>query len=100
MSKLALKDRVPRSYDSQVFADLFSRIEMQVNQLAEGSIYGRHASATAAPTLGNYVKSDIVWNSDTSVLGTAGGQYVILGWVCYVSGNPGTWAEMRAVTGT
>ena len=47
-------------------------------------IIRRHGQGTAAPTAGEFHKSDIVWNLEPAV-----GQPV--GWVCIVSGTPGTW---------
>lgn len=52
---------------------------------------------TAAPTAGNYVKGDIVWNSDPSAVADTQSDYVIVGWICTASGTPGTWKEMRVL---
>ena len=84
MSKLALYRRVPGQYDVKTFADLFRHIEQQVNALSEGRVSARHASMTAAPTAGEWAIGDIVWNS-----APASASYI--GWVCTVSGTPGTW---------
>lgn len=40
--------------------------------------------ADEIPTSGNYVKGDIVWNSDVKPSGN-------IGWVCIRSGSPGDW---------
>lgn len=74
----------------------------QLNQLSEGQINAANNAATAAPTGAavNYNRGDFIRNSAPSVLGTAGSQYVLMGWVCVASGAPGTWAESRTLTGT
>lgn len=53
----------------------------------------------AAPTTGTWAQGDKVKNSSPSEAGTAGSKYVVIGWVCAVSGTPGTWVEMRCLTG-
>lgn len=46
---------------------------------------------TAAPTSGDYLQGDMVWNSSP----TSGGY---IGWVCTVSGNPGTWKTFGLIS--
>lgn len=75
-------------------------IGQQVNQLSEGRMVARYNATTAAPTTGPHARGDFVPNSEPSVLGVAGSQYVITGWLCTVSGEPGTWVEQRSLTGT
>lgn len=100
MSKLAIKDRVPRKYDPQVFSDVVRQLEEQINLLSEGRARAYHGALTAAPTLGSWARGDEIKNSEPSVLGPAGSRYVITGWICTTSGSPGTWVEMRTLTGT
>jgi hypothetical protein len=60
-------------------------------------------AGTATPSAGNaaqWYAGDIIRNTAPSVLGTAGSRYVITGWVCTAQGDPGTWNEMRTLTGT
>lgn len=71
----------------------------QINQLAEGRITAFYSALTAAPTSGPWMQGDSVKNSAPSELGTAGSKYVIEGWVCVVSGTPGTWVQKRFLTG-
>lgn len=101
MSKLALVNRVPRQYDAASIQEIVRLIEQQENQHAEGRINARHGAMTAAPTLGTGVKGDIVWNSNPSETSNAvtGESYIILGWECTSSGSPGTWKELRVLTG-
>ena len=57
------------------------------------------AVASAAPASGTWKVGDMVWNSVPTEAGSAASKYVITGWVCTVAGAPGTWLEMRALTG-
>ena len=75
------------------------RLAQQMNSLSEGQIYASHTAATAAPTTGTYVVGDQVRNSAPAEAGSVGSKYVIIGWVCTVAGTPGTWLEMRTLTG-
>ncbi len=49
-----------------------------------------HMYGEVAPSAGEYVKGDIVWNTNPQV-----GSYA--GWICTVSGNPGRWAAFGAI---
>ena len=78
---------------------LFRDIAAQVNAISEGAISGATNAQTAAPTTGAWQRGDQVRNSAPSELGTAGSKYVVLGWICVTAGTPGTWKEMRCLTG-
>lgn len=78
---------------------LFRDMASQVNGMAEGRIHNYHNADTAAPTTGEYQQGDFVLNSTPSELGTAGSKYLIHGWRCVSSGTPGTWKDMRFLTG-
>lgn len=54
---------------------------------------------TAAPISGNWVVGDFVRNSSPAEAGGAGSKYIISGWICTVSGTPGTWLQARVLTG-
>ena len=75
-------------------------IAKQVNAVSEGRIAGHHNAATSAPTTGLYQRGDYLRNSAPAVLGAAGSQYIVKGWVCITSGDPGTWVQDRGLTGT
>jgi hypothetical protein len=60
----------------------------------------RFVDGTAAPIALAWNKGDFVRNISPSVLGSAGSQYILFGWVCTVAGTPGTWVEQRMLTGT
>ena len=85
---------------SKSLAQLLPGFAKQVNAVSEGRITGHHNAATSAPTTGLYQRGDYLRNSQPQVLGTAGSQYVVKGWVCVASGEPGTWAQDRGLTGT
>lgn len=69
-----------------------------LNALIEGRIYVRYTD-TAAPTTREWVIGDVVWNSAVAEAGSPGSKYAIMGWVCTTAGEPGTWKEMRTLTG-
>lgn len=79
---------------------LIGRTNQQVNAITEGQAAAVHSAMTAAPTTGSSAVGDFVLNSAPSVAGAGGSQYIIHGWRCTVSGTPGTWVEMRTLTGT
>lgn len=54
---------------------------------------------SAAPTTGTWALGDLVYNTSPSEQGTAGGKYVIRGWICVAAGTPGTWVQDRGLTG-
>ena len=59
-----------------------------------------YLEGTAAPVDGEYIIKQIIWNSAPTVAGTVGSQYIIAGWKKIAAGIPGTWVEMRSLTGT
>ena len=99
--RLDPRPSMPQSAESLVrrLVELFSRVNTQVNGITEGRISSDHSASTAAPTTGTWIQGDKVQNSAPSELGSASSKYVITGWVCVVSGTPGTWVEMRCLTG-
>ena len=89
----------PLPTHSPALALLHKKIAEQVNALSEGRIVARYNAATAAPTTGTYALGDEIKNSAPSELGTTPNKYVIDGWKCVVGGTPGTWVQMRFLTG-
>lgn len=77
---------------------LFRRVAATVNGMAEGRLSAVDSFA-AAPTAGTWAKGDFVRNNNPAELGTAGGRYVVTGFLCVASGTPGTWVSVRAATG-
>lgn len=99
--RLDPRPTIPESPQSMVrrLVELFVRVNGQVNNLTEGRISADHSATTAAPTTGTWIQGDEVRNSAPTEAGTASSKYVIVGWKCVASGTPGTWVEMRCLTG-
>lgn len=101
--KLPLDPRLPQNDDIALLRrrlyDVFRETAAQVNALSEGQAQATYNATTAAPTVGNYRQGDVVKNSAPTEQGTAGSKYVVLGWICTVSGSPGTFVPMRVLTG-
>lgn len=77
----------------------WANMAIQVNASSEGLVSGATNASTAPPTTGDHQRGDIVRNSAPSELGTAGSKYVITGWQCVAAGTPGTWVQLRSLTG-
>lgn len=77
---------------------LWASLATRVNGLSEGRITATSAF-TAAPTAGTWHVGDFVRNSAPVEAGSAASKYVVTGWVCITSGEPGTWLECRCLTG-
>ena len=104
--KLPLDPLLPRpgspDFDGGLYQrlyTLFRTFAAQINTLAEGSLNAAHNAATAPPSAGTYAQGDTLRNKAPVEAGTAGSKYVITGWVCIAGGTPGTWREMRCLTG-
>ena len=79
--------------------DHFRAIAKKVNALASGNFAAVENTATAAPTTGTWAQGDVVLNSNPAEAGGAGAKYIVIGWKCTVGGTPGTWLQMRTLTG-
>jgi len=84
VSKLNGAVRLSQDYNRQTLFDVIRKIEEQVNTLSEGGQAAYYGARTSAPTVGDYKRGDWVKNSAPSSAG-------YFGWVCTVSGTPGTW---------
>lgn len=80
-------------------ATLFRNVAIKVNGLADGALSSIDNALTAAPTTGTYAQGDFIRNSTPTEVGTAGSRYVVFGWLCTVGGTPGTFVQMRFLTG-
>lgn len=74
-------------------------LAVKLNDLGDGRLQGRDDVRTAAPTSGTWARGDQITNSQPAELGGAGSKYVITGWICVTGGTPGTWLQMRTLTG-
>lgn len=104
LSKLDLAQRVPAEYSKPVITDIIRAICGQVNQVSEGQLAGRYNAQASVPTGGTYAVGDMVPDSNVTVRGSVApgvaASYVRLGWVCVAAGSPGTFVEMRVLTGS
>jgi len=71
----------------------------QLNNLTEGRVSAVTNAQAVVPAVGTNAQGDFVRNSTPAELGTAGSKYVVTGWICTVSGTPGTWVPTRSLTG-
>lgn len=100
MSKLQSNPRLPDSNDVKILAlntrlyELFRNIANAHNES-----YFWETSGTTAPTTGTWSQGDKCKNTAPTESGTAGSKYITTGWCCVSSGTPGTWKEMRVLTG-
>lgn len=91
--------RLPQSYDAAAVGDVLRRIVIQLNNLSEGRLTARDSGLSAAPTTGRYDVGDVVWHTSPAETVTTTGSFVVIGWVCTTEGEPGTWKQMRVLTG-
>jgi len=86
-------------YSRGAVEDKFREVCNQLNGFSEGRIAAVTNAAVSIPTTGTYKQGDFVRNSTPSEAGTAGSKYIVTGWICTVSGTPGTFKESRVLTG-
>jgi len=53
-----------------------------------------------APTSGTWIAGDEVKIAAPTIAGTAGSQYMVVGYRCTTGGTPGTWTPERVLTGS
>ena len=86
------------TYESYVTAFSLSKVQTDTELKGQATATTRlntpstrgHISKTSAPSTGGWAQGEIVWNSSP-----ASGQPI--GWVCTVSGNPGTWSAFGTI---
>lgn len=106
MSKLFLEQKVPYQYDRQVFSDIIRAICGQVNPLSEGKLNARYNAQASVPsgTAVAYAVGDVVYDSNATVRASVApglaASYVRIGWMNTAPGTPGTFVELRILTGT
>lgn len=72
---------------------------VQVNGLSEGRLAAEYGAVPTVPTTGTFARGDFVRNSLPSEAGTAGSKFVVFGFLCVADGTPGTFVQMRFLTG-
>lgn len=101
MPRLYLEQFLQEKYDRGLFIELVRQLEDAINRLSEGRIYQHYNAGTAAPTgtAQSYQIGDKVWNTTPTELGSVGSKYIVAGFICVAAGSPGTWREIRTLTG-
>lgn len=106
MGKLGnLSLKVPTSYESRAFREIISAICNQSDSAAEGRLSSKYSSSSVTPSgsVAAYAVGDIIFDSNVTVRSTVaagvGLNYVRLGWIWNVAGAPGTFQELRVLTG-
>lgn len=92
-------NRTPKMFADADTTRFYSEVARQVNALSEGRLAASYSARTSAPTTETWAKGDQVRNSNPAEAGGAGSKYVVTGWICTAGGTPGTWLEMRTLTG-
>jgi hypothetical protein len=106
VSKLVLDLKVPREYKKADFSEIIRAICNTVNSISEGrmtAFYNAQASVpTSAAAAVSFAVGDFIPDSNCTVRGSAGSQYVRVGWRCVSpgSGATATFVEARELTGT
>ena len=87
-----------------------SRFVIEYCDMTQSSTFGgvyftqNMMEATALPTVGLYVKGQVLKNSVPVVTGSAGSQYIVTGWMRLTTSKNHVlntdWLEMRTLTGT
>lgn len=95
--KLSADPRLPGHMDSELRARLYELWRSFALSINTGSMWDDEG--TAIPTSGSFSVGYKRKNSAPSELGSGGSKYLIIGWCCVASGSPGTWTDMRVLTG-
>jgi hypothetical protein len=95
--KMIADPRLPTNMDNQLRARLYELWREMSLIVNTGSMWS--GSGTSYPTTGTWGQGDMVKNTNPVEAGTASSKYVVIGWICTVSGEPGTWLPMRTLTG-
>ena len=94
--------RLGDQYRRADVADIIRAIGTHVDGLVDGSIAYRDNAVSVAPTSSVVppAAGDLLWKLNPTVQGTVGAQYVTYAFMCVADGTPGTWVELRGLTGT
>lgn len=102
MGKLNENAQVPFGVEAGLRRFLYDQIQgiaRKVNGLSSGTFAAVDGVGTSAPTTGTWALGDFIRNSSPSEAGSASSKYVVLGWICVTAGTPGTWVQVRTLTG-
>jgi len=101
--KILTDPRLPLDHQQLVLklTNILRDVSQQLNTLTEGrvsAVYNAQPAASFAPS-GQNAQGDFILNATPAELGTAGGKYILHGWRCTAAGTPGTWVQVRTLTG-
>lgn len=74
-------------------------IMQRVDLMSYGNLAGTRGTALVIPATGTAAVGDVITKANPVEAGAAASKYIIMGWVCVTAGSPGTWREMRVLTG-
>ena len=97
--RLKVENRLPQRYDTASLYLLLREFAQQINGVTEGSVQAITNGVTAAPTTGSYKQGDVLRKTDLTEAGASPNKYIVIGYACTASGTPGTWKELRCLTG-
>jgi hypothetical protein len=104
VSKLVLDQKVPADYRKDVMTEIIRAICNTVNTISEGKLTALYNAQASVPTSTavSFAVGDFIPDSNCTVRGAAGSQYVRIGWRCVSpgSGATATFVESRELTGT
>ena len=98
--KLPLDPRLPILTDEKI-RPLTQRLNVLFRQFANyfNDSFMWDTNGTTSPTSGPWYIGNKCRNNEPAEAGTSSSKYVVIGWVCTASGTPGTWLEIRTLTG-
>ena len=87
------KDTFTVAWDAPTVTSCVANPKEDVSLTVAGSVSfdnKKFTTGDSKPTLGNYNKGDIVWNTDPKAT-----DYI--GWVCVTAGSPGAWLPFGSI---
>lgn len=100
-----LASQIQSEFNRSNISDIVRAITSPLSQMLDGRIQPK-ATATTVPSGSAvaYTPGDIVWDSAPTVRGSVApgvaASYVRAGWICTAAGSPGTFQEIRWLTGS
>lgn len=88
---------VQRQDRTQVLGELHTEVHVIGGRYLLGGKV--HAWGGGIPVEGTWSAGDRIVNNYPLEQGTAGSKYIVSEWICTVSGTPGIWLPLRALTG-
>ena len=96
---MKLLNTTPRILHDPIMQRELMEHAVLVNALAEARVAATVNARPMPPVNGGFAHGDFVRNSRPTEQGTAGSKYVVFGWLCVESGEPGRFVPLRCLTG-